>query len=500
MNAGVTGIGLIDRAAGYGERLAVVDQVGETTYGQLVQRSGQTASAILQKRKDLDEARVAFMVDPGARYIEILWGVWSAGGIAVPLCLTHPEAELEYAIGSTGVELVIAGQDHFEKVSKVAARLGIAAVVADEVLAERVLLPKVSPERRAMMLFTSGTTGRPKGVVTTHANIDAQVRSLIEAWGWSSDDRILLTLPLHHLHGILNVVTCSLEVGAVCEMHSRFDAEAAWDRIESGQLTLYMAVPTIYHRLIAFWDAAGSGVRQRLSSGAKGLRLMVSGSAALPVPVLERWREISGHVLLERYGMTEIGMALSNPLGGERRPGFVGQPLPGVEVRLVDEVGVDVTGEGTGEIQVRGPNVFLEYWNDKAATDEAFTGDSWFRTGDIAQVVDGAYRILGRESVDILKTGGEKVSALEVESVLLEHGSVQECAVVGIDDEQWGQKIVAAIVGDGDANVLRDWCRDRLAPFKVPKEFLFVADLPRNAMGKVQKKAVELLVEGSDRD
>jgi malonyl-CoA/methylmalonyl-CoA synthetase len=275
-------------------------------------------------------------------------------------------------------------------------------------------------DRRAMILYTSGTTSRPKGVVTTHANIAAQITSLVAAWEWSADDRIVLCLPLHHVHGILNVVCCALWSGAICEMLPRFNANVVWDRIASSGLTLFMAVPTIYVRLIAAWEAASPDRRVELSHTCTKLRLMVSGSAALPVSTLERWRQISGHTLLERYGMTEIGMALSNPLHGKRVPGSVGMPLPCVEVQLVAENGNPVPPGIAGEIEVRGPNVFMEYWDKPSATRDAFR-DGWFRTGDTAVVEKGVYRILGRTSIDILKTGGHTVSALEIEEVLRAH-------------------------------------------------------------------------------
>jgi malonyl-CoA/methylmalonyl-CoA synthetase len=224
---------------------------------------------------------------------------------------------------------------------------------------------------------------------------------------------------------------------------------------------------------------------------------MVSGSAALPIPVLEQWRELSGHTLLERYGMTEIGMGLSNPYRGEKIPGSVGVPLPGVEVRLVDDDGGELPHGTPGEIQVKGPTVFLEYWDRPEDTDAAFTPDGWFRTGDTGVVEEGRYRILGRSSVDILKTGGEKVSALEIEEVLLGHEAISEAAVVGIDDEEWGQRVVAVLVAPGpvEGEELRLWVKDRLAPHKVPKEFHFTDSLPRNAMGKTQKPEVVRLLE-----
>jgi malonyl-CoA/methylmalonyl-CoA synthetase len=224
----------------------------------------------------------------------------------------------------------------------------------------------------------------------------------------------------------------------------------------------------------------------------------VSGSAALPVQVLGRWESITGQRLLERYGMTEIGMALTNPLVGERRAGRVGAPLPGVEVRLVDDHGREVQDCAPGEIQVRGPTVFREYWQRPAETRAAFTDDGWFRTGDVAVREDGSYRILGRSSVDIVKTGGEKVSALEVEEVLREHPGVADCAVVGVPDADWGERLSAAIVPSRHEprltlDALRAWARERLAAWKIPRSLEHVDALPRNAMGKVDKPAVRKL-------
>jgi malonyl-CoA/methylmalonyl-CoA synthetase len=347
-----------------------------------------------------------------------------------------------------------------------------------------------------MILYTSGTTSRPKGVVTTHANIASQITTLVEAWEWSSDDRILLCLPLHHVHGIINVVSCALWSGAACEMLPRFDAKAVWERIASGELTLFMAVPTIYLKLIAEWEASSPERQKALSAGAAKLRLMVSGSAALPVSTLKRWKEITGHTLLERYGMTEMGMALSNSYRGERIPGTVGKPLPGIEVRLVNERGHEVPAGSPGEIEVRGPSVFREYWRKPEATRDAFR-DGWFRTGDMALIENGVYRILGRNSIDILKTGGHKVSALEIEEVLRTHPSIAECAVVGIPDPEWGERVAAAIVLKNGAKLrleeLRAWAKERLATHKVPSRLLTMEALPRNAMGKVTKpRVVEL--------
>ncbi len=488
---------LIARAHEHGSGTAVVDCNGTYSYDDLLDASARVAAALLAGRDDLGEERIAFLLTPGFPWVAVQWGIWRAGGLAVPLPLGSPWAELEYYLDDTRASLLVCDATNEANVVGAAAKLAV--LTYDKAVArEPAQLPAVRNPRRAMILYTSGTTSRPKGIVTTHANLNAQIGSLIEAWEWSSDDRILLCLPLHHVHGIINVVSCALWAGAVCEMLPRFDAEVVWDRIASGDLTLFMAVPTIYVRLIAAWEKAPLDRRKAWSDGAARLRLMVSGSAALPVSTLERWREITAHTLLERYGMTEIGMAISNSYRSERVPGSVGTPLPGVAVRLVDEGGCEVAPGTSGEIEVYGPTVFREYWGKPEATRSAFR-DGWFRTGDTAVVENGVYRILGRSNIDILKTGGHKVSALEIEETLREHPTIAECAVVGVPDEEWGERVGAALVlRDGstlELEELRDWAKERLAAHKVPSRLLVLEALPRNAMGKVTKPAIRALFE-----
>ncbi|MEW5724439.1 MAG: acyl-CoA synthetase, partial [Thermodesulfobacteriota bacterium] len=473
-------IPLLARAAGHLDRTALADPAGEYTYGRLLEASARVAAALLGREHDLAGSRVAFLVEPSFGWTTVLWGVWRAGGIAVPLALSHPRPELEYAIDDAQASILLASPPLVERLRPLTAGWGTRLVRLDQALgSEKTTLPQVAPDRRAMIIYTSGTTGRPKGVVTTHRQIQAQITTLIRAWAWTSEDRILGVLPLHHVHGIVNVLLCALWAGAVCEIWPKFEAEAVWRRFVQGGLTLFMAVPTIYARLIEAFAGFPPDLREQAARSAARLRLMVSGSAALPPRILEEWRRITGHVLLERYGMTEIGMALSNPLEGERVPGSVGCPLPGVAVRLADENGPTA---GPGEIQVKGPGVFLEYWRRPEETAACFTRDGWFRTGDAAVREGDRYRILGRQSVDIIKTGGEKVSALEIEAALLEHPRIKECAVVGLPDPEWGQRVAAAVVlkdeGGLDLDNLRAWAKERLAPYKVPARLLVLAALP----------------------
>jgi malonyl-CoA/methylmalonyl-CoA synthetase len=494
-------IPLISRAEANKTRTALIAPEGQFTYGELLSSSATWASRLLDGAGDLAEARIAFLTPPGIHYVAVQWGVWRAGGIAVPLCTQHPMPELEYVIRNSEASIVVVHPEFEDRVRPIAESHGLRLLPTSEP-ADGITcaLPNVEVTRRAMIVYTSGTTSRPKGVVTTHDIITAQIESLIEAWGWTSTDHILHVLPLHHVHGIINVLCCALWSGATCEMLPRFDAANVWDRfLADDGPNLFMAVPTVYSRLISEWESASPARQGSMRRACEGLRLMVSGSAALPVPMLEKWRTISGHTLLERYGMTEIGMGLSNPLIGERRPGCVGTPLPGVEIRLRDDNGRSVSDGEQAEIQVRGPTVFREYWQKPDATAEAFTEDGWFRTGDIAVVEEGVYRILGRSSVDIIKTGGYKVSALEIEDVLRTHEAVNECAVVGVEDEEWGQRVAAAVVlsedSELDLDALRTWGKERLATYKVPTRLLLLDELPRNPMGKVTKPDVVKLFE-----
>jgi len=488
-------IPLVARAREHGDRTAVIASEGVFTYQDLLRVSAGIAGGLLRGDRDLGESRVAFLVPPGFRYAATQWGIWRAGGVAVPLSVNHPPPELAYVIDDSETSALIAAPEFEAVLGPIAAQRGLRMMTPDLAHPDRPpSLPQVAPHRRAMIVYTSGTTGRPKGVVTTHQNIQAQITCLTSAWGWSPEDHILHVLPLHHVHGIVNILLCALWSGAICEIMPRFEAEGVWERMAQGGLTLFMAVPTVYSRLISAWDTYPPDQQARCSAGAAQMRLMVSGSAALPVRTLEKWKAVTGHVLLERYGMTEIGMALSNPLIGERRPGYVGYPLPEVTARVVDKKSLAVLGpDQAGELQIKGPGVFHEYWRRPEETAASFV-DGWFCTGDEVVVVDGMYRILGRRSVDIIKTGGYKVSALEIEETLRGHPLVTECAVVGTPDEEWGQRVaVAAVLQSGQALTLEDlrsWAKERLAPYKVPTRLLVLDDLPRNAMGKVTKPEV----------
>lgn len=496
---------LFERAARHPAAPAIVDTGGIWTYGDLLAASRAVAVRLLDGRNDLEEDRVGLAIPAGGLHVAAQWGCWRAGGVVAPLSAVAAVGELSTFLADIRPVVILVPDEPRAEVAEAAARHGIPLVRLSRSLRSSehdgsVPLPAIDPARRAMILCTSGTTSRPKGVVSTHSAIIAQTTTLVEAWRWSADDRVPLFLPLHHVHAIVNVMTSCLWAGGCIEAFDRFEIGPVTEGVAAGRYTVFMAVPTIYHRLIAHLEELESAARARLSAGFHDIRLMVSGSAALPAAVHRRWQELTGQSLLERYGMTEIGMALSNPYDGERRPGAVGVPLPGVEVRLVDDAGHVIEGEDLpGEIEVRGPAVFCEYWNQPEATTAAFH-DGWFRTGDVAVIERGFFRILGRNSTDIIKSGGYKISALEIEAVLGEHPAIAECAVVGVPDESWGEVVAAVVVRSPGAPLdhtfgltlesLREWCRQRLSPYRIPRLLLVRDSLPRNPLGKVVKPAV----------
>ena len=482
------------------DKVALFEGDNAFTYAQIESRVVQFASGLLAGRGDLEEARVAFLIPAGVDYVTALHGVWRAGGVAIPLNVASAESEWEHCLTSAGVTQVFVNEQTLGGIEGLCGRLSIPIATVSDTLTDSVSpMPALSATRRAMIVFTSGTTSKPKGAVTTHGNIAAQIETLINAWEWQAEDAIPLFLPLHHVHGIINVLSCALWAGATVYAMPKLDLTALCAQVAADTFSVFMAVPTIYVKLIDHLEALEGEEVERICEGFANMRLNVSGSAACPVEVFEEWRDLTGQMLLERYGMTEIGMALSNPYRGERRPGYVGQALPDVGVRLVDEEGGIVAEEGMpGEIRIQSPTVFLEYWGNAEATEASFA-DGWFCTGDIAVVEDGYYRIMGRSSVDIIKSGGYKLSALEIENTLLAHPQIAEVAVVGIADRTWGEAVAAAVAlkGDGDMTLgaLKSWCDGKLSSYKVPKQLQVVDALPRNAMGKVVKPSLKPLFE-----
>ncbi|MEU9233617.1 AMP-binding protein [Streptomyces subrutilus] len=330
-----------------------------------------------------------------------------------------------------------------------------------------------APEDPAMILYTSGTTGAPKGVVLSGAALAADLDALAGAWQWTAEDTLVHGLPLFHVHGLVLGVLGALRTGSRLVHTGRPTPEA----YAAAGGSLYFGVPTVWSRIAGAPQAAAA---------LSGARLLVSGSAALPAPVFRDLERLTGLRPVERYGMTETLITLSGRAGGEVRPGTVGTPLPGIRTRIVAEPGAEI-----GELQLTGPTLFAGYLGRPEATAAAYTEDGWFRTGDIAAVdeADGVHRIVGRASIDLIKSGGYRIGAGEIENALLDHPKVTEAAVVGVPDPDLGQRIVAFVVAEGVTGPeLTDFVAAHLSVHKRPREVRFVAALPRNAMGKPQKK------------
>ncbi|ESZ98315.1 2-succinylbenzoate-CoA ligase [Sclerotinia borealis F-4128] len=505
------------------------------TYGQLLHDVAERRDELLNEAggKRLEGERIAFLVGNSYDYV------------AVPLSPAFPAHELQYILDQSEASMLLSS-NKFENKAQEVMNSDLKAKPKQVKLEKklenldfgRVTIEGPSEGKGGMMLYTSGTTNRPKGVLLPQSVLTAQSKSLIEAWDYSPRDHLLHVLPLHHIHGIVNAILAPLFSGSTIEFLFPFNATAVWQRFAAPFLpnpktkepiTFFTVVPTVYNRLLATHKdlpaESQSAAKEAISP--RNLRLNISGSAALPTPTKNAWSTLSSNnILLERYGMTEVGMALSCGLSpGDRVDGSVGWPLPSVQIRLVDTetheiilpgAELDANGkERDGEIQLRGPTIFKEYWRNPEATlkehvEDTDGGGRWFKTGDVAvrRRIDSAgkshqewaqgpmYFIRGRKSADIIKSGGEKVSALEVEREMLSLPQISECAVCAVPSGKWGHKVGAVVVLDDEYLEGKRWgpldlrraLKDRLAGYKIPQVMRVVEHIPRNAMGKINKK------------
>ncbi|MFE2810296.1 acyl-CoA synthetase [Streptomyces nigra] len=453
------------------------------TYGELGAAAGALAARIG------GAGRVAVWATPALETAVAVVAALEAGAAAVPLNPKSGDRELGHILSDSAPSMVLAAPGD----ELPAPLAGLERVDVDVHAAGELPGTDVPDEHAALVVYTSGTTGPPKGAVIPRRAVAHTLDALADAWQWTGEDVLVHGLPLFHVHGLVLGVLGPLRRGGSLRHLGRFGTEGVARELDEGA-TMLFGVPTMYHR-IAQALPQEPGLAQALGKA----RLLVSGSAALPVHDHERITAATGQRVVERYGMTETLMNTSVRADGERRAGTVGVPLPGVELRLVEEDGTPLTsydGESVGEIQVRGPNLFTEYLNRADATRDAFTADGWFRTGDMAvRDPDGYVRIVGRKATDLIKSGGYKIGAGEIENALLEHPGVREAAVTGEPDADLGERIVAWVVpadpqAPPSAVELADHVAGRLAPHKRPRRVHYLDVLPRNDMGKIMKRAL----------
>jgi malonyl-CoA/methylmalonyl-CoA synthetase len=505
----------------------------EWSYDELLGRAGWLAAGL--RRWGLARGdRVAVFLGNGPEWVLLHLALLRLGAVLVPLNLAYRRREIGHILSDAAPRLLVTGTAQLALLGEVPAeeRASLeAALTVEELDAWPAGKDRGSGDGSgdggqlsadaagegpageagapggddlALLLYTSGTTGPSKGAMISHNNLLATVTGLLAAWSWRADDVVLLALPLFHVHGLVVGLDCALAAGATVELRRRFDAAAAAGELATGAATLFFGVPTMYVRLVeelqrrtgtmteGSESVAGSGAVS--AAGLAAVRMFCSGSAPLAPETFAAFRDLTGHAILERYGMTETGMILSNPYLGPRVPGQVGSPLPGVSVRLVDEAGRDLQPGAEGELLVRGANVFSGYWQAPEKTAASFLHDEagrrWFRTGDLARQdpATGAFTLLGRRH-ELILSGGFNVYPREVEEALLSFPGVREAAVVGRPHPEWGEVPVAYLVADRplDPPALLAFCKDQLAAFKVPREVRFLDALPRNALGKLQK-------------
>lgn len=476
--------------------LRVPDRGEELTFGELEALSARIANRLASEGA-LPGDRIAVQVEKSPEALALYLAVLRSGCIYLPLNTAYMPDELAYFVGNAEPTVVVTQSRQKEIFGEIQKDSGSSFTLLtlegdgtgsltrglDEQSGSFETIPRENDDIAAI-LYTSGTTGRPKGAMISHGNLSSNAAVLSEYWGWQNDDVLLHALPIFHVHGLFVACNISLSQGSEMVFLPRFDLAEVLRQLPNS--TVMMGVPTFYTRLL-----------QEKEFGPHllgGMRLFISGSAPLLEETFEEFYTRTGHQILERYGMTETGMNTSNPLNGFRIPGTVGYPLPGTDVRVVDEHGRELESEEVGSLQVKGPNVFSGYWRMPEKTASEFTDDGYFITGDLGKIDSSGYvSIVGREK-DLIISGGYNIYPKEVEMVINDIDGVYESAVFAYKDSDFGEGVAAAIVPDNNADVdslsIQKICKEKLAGYKVPRRIIELDELPRNTMGKVQKNVL----------
>ncbi len=484
---------LFDRLAAFADvsphkTFALRPDMDAQSFGQTFHNARRVAAALLAAGLQAGD-RVAVQVDKSLEAVELYLGTVAAGGVFLPLNTAYTTAELEYFLSDASPSVVVCDPSREGEVAPLVGAAHLFTLAADGTgtLANALTEVAAEPAPRtaddlAAILYTSGTTGRSKGAMLSHDNLCSNSATLQDYWQFTEQDVVIHALPIFHTHGLFVATNIALLAGATVHFHAKFSPDLVIDAMPTA--TSLMGVPTFYTRLL---DDA------RLTPDlAKNMRLFISGSAPLLVDTHEKWEQRTGHRILERYGMTETNMNTSNPYDGERRAGTVGFPLPGVELRVMGADGELPLGE-IGVLEVRGPNVFKGYWQLPEKTAEELRLDGWFITGDLGIIDERGYVSIVGRGKDLIITGGFNVYPKEIEALIDDIEGVLESAVIGVAHPDFGEGVVAVVVPENDSLTLEDVKRvtaEKLAKFKQPKQILFLPELPRNTMGKVQKKAL----------
>lgn len=459
------------------ERIALLFQSQTYTFGDLDIRSNRMANLLKSKGLKAGD-RLGLYLENCTEFIDIYVACLKLGVIVVPINILYREREIAHIVNDSQPKAVISASP-IEEINTWDVKGLSHEASGSEARFEKTQIHGDSP---AAIIYTSGTTGASKGAVLLHNNFIANSINLNTCWKITYQDRLLLGLPLFHVHGLANGMHCAFIAGCTMKLLPRFEHQKLKEEFDSFKPTLFYGVPTVYVRML---DQSPANAKSMSST----MRLFVSGSAPLPPQVMEEFAQKYGQVILERYGMTETLMNISNPYVGERRAGTVGFPLPGISVKIIKPDGKLAPQDEEGEIYLKGPNVFSGYWKREEVTKNAFDAEGYFKTGDMATVSeDGYYTLRGRKS-DLIISGGFNIYPREIEEFLMEQDEVAEAAVVGVLDKVRGELPVAYVVASTnfDAKVLEEKCRKALASFKVPRRFVIVESLPRTALGKVQK-------------
>ncbi|MFH1756744.1 MAG: AMP-binding protein [Pseudomonadota bacterium] len=490
---------------GHSDKTAIIFEGRSYRYGEM-DAAVRKRALWLQGAGIQKGDRIALLLPKGMEFIFFHLAALSVGAISLPLNPAYSGEEITYYLSDSGSSLVVTDAAGFEKMDKLSESVeGIKTVLTDDSSSDGwdplprelekigggdVRAYPAQDDEVAMIIYTSGTTGKSKGAMITHRNLVANMLALREVWTWTERDILLHVLPLFHIHGLVVALHGGLHAGSTIIMHEKFDPQRTWKAMEQEKCTLLMAVPTIYHRLLREWEVS----RSDLSS----MRLFISGAAPLSENLFRCFEEAIGFRILDRYGMTETGVIASNPLDPSGRvPESVGFPVPGVRVRIADEGGKEVEHGKVGEVWVKGNNIFKGYWRMPRKTEEVLES-GWFKTGDLGyqDLEDSGRLYLVGRAKDLIITGGYNVYPKEVESILERHEAIQEAAVIGVPDNDFGERVTAVIVFKKDQippqpKTIIAFCKKHLAGYKCPKEILVADQLPRNAMGKIQKGTLQ---------